>query len=157
MSYNAVTSTVGEAGNAVYFTREQFVAGLRLPFPSLVKQFLHFIRSPPALIHPNVFRILMGCSVLNSLYQLDTLLVVICFIYFLKLGIGGCLSMSAHSPRRGQLVNWVEKVRLDRIFRLLDITKKELHHKLLLSVKNLQKLGASPFPYIVHRSSSSFA
>ena len=40
----------------------------------------------------------MCCSVLNSLYQLDISLVEICFIYTLKLGIGGRLSMSAHSP-----------------------------------------------------------
>ena len=36
---------------------------------------------------------------LNSLYQLDISLVEICFIYTLKLGIGGQLSMSAHNPR----------------------------------------------------------
>ena len=41
----------------------------------------------------------MGCSVLNSLYHLDISLVEICFIYTLKLGIRGHLSMSAHSPR----------------------------------------------------------
>ena len=64
----AATLTVGEAGNVVYFTREQFSTGLHLLVPSLVKQFLHFARAPPALIHPNVFQILMGCSVLNSLY-----------------------------------------------------------------------------------------
>ena len=40
----------------------------------------------------------MGWSVLNFLYQLDISLVEICFIYTLKLGIGACLSMSAHSP-----------------------------------------------------------
>ena len=39
----------------------------------------------------------MGYSVLNSLYQLNILLVEICFIYTLKLGIGG-LSMLTHSP-----------------------------------------------------------
>ena len=59
---------------------------------------MHFTKAPPALIHPNVFRILIGCSVLNFLYQLDISLVEICFIYTLKLGIGGRLSMSAHSP-----------------------------------------------------------
>ena len=42
----------------------------------------------------------MSCSVINFLYQLDISLVAICFIYTLKLGIGGCLSMSTHSPRR---------------------------------------------------------
>ena len=56
---------------------EQFFVRLRLPIPSLVKQFLHFTRAPPTLVHPNAFRILMGCSVLNALYQLDILLVEI--------------------------------------------------------------------------------
>ena len=41
----------------------------------------------------------MGCSVLNLFYQLDISLIEICFIYTLKLGIGGRLSMSAQSPR----------------------------------------------------------
>ena len=40
----------------------------------------------------------MGYSVLNFLYQLEISLVEICFIYTLKLGTGGKLSMSAHSP-----------------------------------------------------------
>ena len=41
----------------------------------------------------------MGCSVLNFLYWMDISLVEICFIYTLKLGSGGRLSMSTHSPR----------------------------------------------------------
>ena len=71
---------MGAADNAVYFTRVQFAAGLCFPVPSLVKQFLHFTRAPPALVHLNVFRILMGCGVLKSLYMLDIPLVEICFI-----------------------------------------------------------------------------
>ena len=67
--------------------------------PLMVKLFLHFTRAPPTLVHPNVFQILVGCNVLNSLYQLGISLVEICFIYTLKLGIWGHLSMSAHSPR----------------------------------------------------------
>ena len=98
MSDGTATSTVGATDNVIYFTREQFVVGLCLPIPSLVKQFLHFTRAPPALLHPNVFQILMGCSVLKFLYQLDISLVEICFIYTLKLEIGGRLSMLAHSP-----------------------------------------------------------
>ena len=39
---------------------------------------------------------------------------------------------------------------MDRIHRLLEITERERHHELLLSVKNLQDLGASSFLYIVH-------
>ena len=96
---DVATSIVGEAGNVVYFTQEQFVTRLRLLVPSLVKQFLHFTLTPHVLIHPNVFHILMGCGVLNSLYQLDISLVEICFIYTLNLGMRGNLSMSVHSPR----------------------------------------------------------
>ena len=98
-SDGTATSTFGEADNVVYFTREQFAAGLHLPVPSPGKQFLHFTRAPPARIHSNAFQILMGCSVLYSLYQLDILMVEICFVYTLKLRNGGHLSMSAHSPR----------------------------------------------------------
>ena len=41
-------------------------------------------------------------------------------------------------------------MRLDRIHGLIEIIEREHHDELLLSVKNLQCLGASPFPYIVH-------
>ena len=95
----SVASTVGEANTAVYFTQEQFAAGLRFPVSSLVKQFLHVFRAPPTIIHSNAIQILMGCSVLNLLYQLDISLVEICFVYKLKLETGGRLSMSSHNPR----------------------------------------------------------
>ena len=51
--------------------------------------------------------------------------------------------------RRGRLVSWLEKANLDRIIRLLEITEGERNHELLLSMKNLQELGASAFHYIV--------
>ena len=86
------------ADNVVYFTREQFSTGLRFLIPSLLKQLLHFTKAPLALIHPNVFKILMVCNMLNLLYELDISLVNICFIYTLKVGVGGLLSVSAHSP-----------------------------------------------------------
>ena len=68
-------STLGGEHNGVFFTPEHLTAGLRFPMPTLVKQFLHFTRAPPALINPNVFRILIGCCVLNNLYQLDLSLI----------------------------------------------------------------------------------
>ena len=77
-------STLGGEHNAVFFTREHLAAGLHFPVPAIVKQFLHFTRAPPAIIHPNTIRILTGCSVLNLLYQLDLSLVEICFAYFLR-------------------------------------------------------------------------
>ena len=71
LSDGSSISTVGEVDNAVYFTRKEFAVGLCFPASSLVKQFLHVSRAPPALIHLNVIRILTGCSVLNLLYRLD--------------------------------------------------------------------------------------
>ena len=41
LSDGPTASTVGEADNTIYFTREQFAAGLRFLVSSLVKQFLH--------------------------------------------------------------------------------------------------------------------
>ena len=64
-------STIDKEDDAVYFTREQLACGLRFPVWSLIKQFLHFSKAPPALIHLNIIRILTRCSVLNLLYQLD--------------------------------------------------------------------------------------
>ena len=97
-------STLGGEHNAVFFTREQLATGLRFPVLALIKQFLHFTRAPSALIHPNIIRILTGCSVLNLLYQLDLSLVEICFIYTLKVGQGGKMSMWVRNPRL-QIVN----------------------------------------------------
>ena len=54
-------STLKREHNGVVFTREHLAAGLRFPVPAIVKQFLHFTRAPPALIHPNVICILVGC------------------------------------------------------------------------------------------------
>ena len=68
-------STLSLEHNGVFFTREHLAAGLRFPVPAIVKQFLHFTRGPPALVHPNVIRILIECCVLNHLYHLDLTLV----------------------------------------------------------------------------------
>ena len=86
-------STLGGEHNGVFFTRERLTVGLRFPVPAIVKQFLHFNRAPPALIHPKVIHILISC-VLNHLYQLDLSLVDIFMIYFLSIGSGFRMSMS---------------------------------------------------------------
>ena len=135
-----VAPTIGGADNVVYFTREQFVAGLHFLIPSLVKQFLHFIRAPPTLVHPNVFRILMGCSVLNLLYQLDISLEEIFFIYTLKLGVGGHLSMSAHSPR------------LQFVIGLLDSPKTEAKGVVLVEGPWYDTLGSPGLPFDLNQS-----
>ena len=90
-------NTVGVEYNVVFFTREQLAVGLHFLVSSLVKQFLHFNRAPPTLVHPNVIRILTGCYVLNLLYQLDLSLVEVFFAYTLRVAQGGWMSMSAQS------------------------------------------------------------
>ena len=54
LSDGPIEFTINEEDGVMYFTREQLAAGLRFPISSLVKQFLHFSRAPPALIHQNV-------------------------------------------------------------------------------------------------------
>ena len=91
-------STLNGEHNGVFFTREHLAAGLRFPVSAIVKQFLHFTWAPSALIHPNVIRILVGCCVLNHLYQLDLTLVELFIIYLLNKGSGGRMSMSVLNP-----------------------------------------------------------
>ena len=97
-------SPLGGEHNGVFFTCEHLAAGLRFPVSAIVRQFLHFTRAPPALIHPNVIRILIGCCVLNHLYQLDLTLVELFIIYLLNIGSSGRMFMSVLRPRL-QIVN----------------------------------------------------
>lgn len=57
--------------NITYFSKEQFATRLCLSFLSLFKQFIHFTQIPLGFFHPNVVLVLMGCSVLDMLFQLD--------------------------------------------------------------------------------------
>ena len=91
-------STEKAGHNAIYFTKEQFNVGLRFPFPSIFKQFLHYTQIPPAYIHPNIVRVLMGCSILNMLFNLDLFLLEVLFVYTLKKGKKDIFSMFAHIP-----------------------------------------------------------
>ena len=77
----------------------------------------------------------MGCSVLNFLYQLDISLVEICFIYTLKLGIGGRLSMSAYSP-------WLQFVT-----GLSDYPKTEAKGVVLVKGSWYETLGSLGLPF----------
>ena len=95
LSDGPAQNTVGEDDNAMFFTREKLAVELRFPVPDLIKQFLHFTKVPPALVHPNVIRILTGCCVLNLLYHLDLSLVEVCFAYTLRVAQVGRMSMLA--------------------------------------------------------------
>ena len=50
----------------------------------MFKEFLHFTQIPPAYIHPNMVRVLMGCSILSMLFNLDLSLLEVLFIYSIK-------------------------------------------------------------------------
>ena len=84
----------------------------------------------------------MGCSVLNFLYQLDILLVEICFIYTLKLGIRRRLSMSAHNPR------------LQFIIGLLDSPKTEAKEVVLVKGLWYETPGSPRLPFDLNWSLS---
>ena len=70
-----VVMTEKSEDNVIFFTKEQFNAGLRFPLPSLFKEFLHFTQIPPAYIHPNMIRVL---------FNLDLSLLEVLFIYSIK-------------------------------------------------------------------------
>ena len=128
--------------NGVFFTHEHLVAGLRFPVPAIVKQFLQFTRAPSALIHPNVIRILIGCCVLNHLYQLDLTLVELFIIYLLNIGSSGWMSMSVLSPRL-QIVNGPP-----------DSPKTEAKGALLVKGPWDETPGSPGLPFNVNRSRS---
>ena len=126
----------------MFFTHEQLATELRFPVPAIVKQFLHFTRVPPALVHPNVIHILIGCSVLNFLYQLDLSLVEICFTYSLILRRGGRLSFSIPD-------SWLQFVN-----GLLDSPKTEGKGVILIRGP-WDKTPSSPdLPFYINRSQS---
>ena len=135
-------STLSGEHNGVFFTRDHLAARLCFPVPALVKQFLHFTRAPPALIHPNVIRILIECCVLNHLYQLDLSLVELCIIYFLRVGQGGRMSMSVLNPRL-QVVNG-----------LPDSPKTEAKGVFLVRGPWDESPGSPGLPFDINRSQS---
>lgn len=84
--------------NSICFTKEQFNAGLRLPLSSLFKQFLHYTRIPQTLIHPNVVRVLMDCSILDMLFSLNLSLLEILFVYSIKKAKNDIFNLAASIP-----------------------------------------------------------
>ena len=82
----------------MYFTKEQFAVGLRLLIPSLFKQFLHFTQIPLGFFHPNIVRVLIRCSVLDMLFQLDLSLLEVLFVYTVKMSQKERFSLFAHIP-----------------------------------------------------------
>ena len=140
LSDGPTESTISEGDGAVYFTWEQLVAGLCFPVLFLIKQFLHFSRAPPALIHPNVIRILTGYSILNLLYQLDISLVEVYFNYNLKLAHGGLLSLSAQSPR------------LQFVTGLPDLPKTEAKGMILVRGPWYETQGSLDLPFTLNQT-----
>lgn len=93
-----VVSSEKAGDNAMYFTREQFNAGLHLLLPSLFKQFLHYTKIPLTLLHLNVIWVLMGCNILDMLFHLDLSLLEVLFVYTIKKGRNDIFSLSACIP-----------------------------------------------------------
>ena len=91
-------STEKAAHNAIYFTKEQLNARLHFPLPSFFKEFLHYTQIPPTYIHPNIVRVLMGCNILNMLFNLDLSLLEVLFVYTIKKGKKDIFSMFSHIP-----------------------------------------------------------
>ena len=48
---------------------------------------------------------------------------------------------------RGRLVNWVEKSSFEKIHRLLKVSERERHFKVLLMPENISAVRHNPAPY----------
>ena len=48
---------------------------------------------------------------------------------------------------RGRLVNWVEKLSFEKIRRLLEVSERERHCKVLLTPENISAVRHNPAPY----------
>ena len=46
-------------------------------------------------------------------------------------------------------MNWVEKANFKKIQKLSEISERERHHEILLTMRNLRELSRSPYPYIL--------
>ncbi|RVW82244.1 hypothetical protein CK203_041653 [Vitis vinifera] len=162
--------------NVILFTKEQFNAGLWFPLPALFKEFLHFSQIPPIFIHPNLVRVLMGCSIINMLYNLGLMLLEVFFVYSLKKEKNDIFSVSAHLPSlqvvtelpdsikggakglvavrglelRGHLVDWVEKASFACVCKLFEINPKERACKTLLSARNLMAVVRESQEYVIN-------
>lgn len=92
------TFTEKEAHGGIFFSNEQFNAGLHLLLPSILKQFLHYTQIPAAFIHANIVWVLMRCSILDMLFRLDLSLLEVFYVYTIKKGKNDIFSMFAHIP-----------------------------------------------------------
>ena len=84
--------------DAIVFSKEHFNVRFQFPLISLFKQFLHFTKIPPVFLHPNVIRVLMGCSILSMLYHLVIFLLEVLFIYTIKISGKKIFSLFSHIP-----------------------------------------------------------
>ena len=55
--------------------------------------------------------------------------------------------IGAGKSRRGRLVNWVEKARVEKICRLLEVSEQERHYEVLLTLKDITDMRQNPAPY----------
>ncbi|RVX20958.1 hypothetical protein CK203_002457 [Vitis vinifera] len=132
---------------------------------------------PPAYIHLNMVRVLMGCSILNMLFNLDLSLLEVLFIYSIKKlktdifsfvaclpsmqlvtnlpdstkgGREGTCVGQGRQDKRGKLVEWVEKASFDRLNMLFEITAAERSCDTLLSMQNLRSVMQELQPYMLN-------
>ena len=55
--------------------------------------------------------------------------------------------MRAGKSKRGRLVKWVEKLSIEKIRRLLEISERERHYRVLRTRENVSVVRHNPAPY----------
>ena len=82
----------------IQLTDGEVLSSADLSILSLFKQYLHFTQIPLAFLHLNIVWILMGCNVLDMLFQQDFSLLEFLFIYTVKMNQKDKFSLFAHIP-----------------------------------------------------------
>ena len=89
---------------------------------------------------PGVFKLLdLHVGAFLRVYPLRSCILLYIYIY---------IYICAGKSRRGKLVKRVKKASFKKIQWLLEISKRERHHEILLTAKNLRKLSRSIIPII---------
>ena len=82
----------------LFLAKSSSMSGSVFLFLPSSSSFSIFTKIPPIFFHPNVVKILIGCSVQNMLYHLDLSLLEVLFIYTIKMSGKEIFSLSAHIP-----------------------------------------------------------
>ncbi|RVW34065.1 hypothetical protein CK203_099350 [Vitis vinifera] len=150
-----VVSTEKAEGRAITFSKNNLMPGF-VPSSSIVQGIPYFFQRfhQPSSI-PNIVRVLMGCSIINMLFNLDLTLLEVLFVYSLKKGKMTSLACPlTYPPFNGDGTAGFDEGRGEGTRggpgRMGGIDAKERHYATLLTARNLMAIVRESQEYVVN-------